>query len=79
MNRWVGPGAHRDMVRGVRWLGDSPRVVTFSSEKVSGGFCNTLLLTDVRARASTPFREVQFLLTPALPISRELLPEHMLM
>lgn len=59
---WRGrAGAHRDMVRGVRWLGDSPRLVTFSSEKAGGaggGFRNTLLLTDVRARASTPFREV---------------------
>lgn len=47
-------------MRGVRWLGASPRVVTFSCEKAGpgGGFHNSLLLTDVRARTSTPFREV---------------------
>lgn len=27
-------GAHKDVVRGVRWLGPSARVVSFSSEKV---------------------------------------------
>jgi hypothetical protein len=50
---------HKDVVRGVRWLGATPRVVTFSSEKAGAGFRNSLLLTDVRARCSTPFREVR--------------------
>lgn len=46
------------MVRGVRWLGPSARVVSFSSEKTQHGYRNTLLITDVRSRASLPFREV---------------------
>ena len=51
-------GAHKDVVRGVRWLGPSARVVSFSSEKTAHGYRNTLLITDVRSRASLPFREV---------------------
>ena len=51
-------GAHKDMVRGVRWLGTSSRLVSFSSEKVGDGWRNTLLLTDVRNRLSCGFREV---------------------
>lgn len=47
------------MVRGVRWLGTSSRIVTFSSEKQGDGFRNSLLLTDVRSRCSVPFREVR--------------------
>ena len=46
------------MVRGVRWLGTTSRIVTFSSEKQGDGFRNSLLLTDVRSRCSVPFREV---------------------
>jgi hypothetical protein len=39
---------HKDAVRGVRWLGSSPLLVSFSSEKSSsGGWRNSLLLTDV--------------------------------
>ena len=45
-------------MRGVRWLGPSARVVSFSSEKTTHGYRNTLLITDVRSRASLPFREV---------------------
>ena len=45
-------------MRGVRWLGPSARVVSFSSEKTAHGYRNTLLITDVRSRASLPFREV---------------------
>lgn len=45
-------------MRGVRWLGPSARVVSFSSEKTQHGYRNTLLITDVRSRASLPFREV---------------------
>lgn len=51
------------MVRGVRWLGTSTRLVTFSSEKAGDGFRNSLLVTDVRSRASVPFREVRVLST----------------
>jgi hypothetical protein len=40
---------HKDAVRGVRWLGSAPLLVSFSSEKSSsGGWRNSLLLTDVR-------------------------------
>jgi hypothetical protein len=40
---------HKDAVRGVRWLGSSPLLVSFSSEKSSsGGWRNSLQLTDVR-------------------------------
>jgi hypothetical protein len=46
------------VVRGVRWLGPSARVASFSSEKAPHGYKNTLLITDVRSRASLPFREV---------------------
>lgn len=54
------------MVRGVRWLGTSTRLVTFSSEKAGDGFRNSLLVTDVRSRASVPFREVGSLLITAV-------------
>eukprot|EP00884_Botryococcus_braunii_P018245 jgi/Botrbrau1/5103/Bobra.0128s0014.1 len=49
---------HKDVVRGVRWMGPTPRVASFTSEKLPNGYRNTLLLTDVRNRASIPFREV---------------------
>jgi hypothetical protein len=40
---------HKDAVRGVRWLGSSPLLVSFSSEKSSsGGWRNSLVLTDIR-------------------------------
>lgn len=68
-------GAHSDKVRGVRWLAGSPRVVTFSSEKIGGagggGWRNSLLMTDLRTRSSTPFREV---LRSLLPDTVSLLP-----
>ena len=51
-------GVHKDVVRGVRWLGPSSLLASFSSEKSGGGYCNRLLLTDVRTRLSLPFREV---------------------
>ena len=49
---------HKDVVRGVRWLGPSSLLASFSSEKSSGAYCNRLVLTDVRTRLSLPFREV---------------------
>lgn len=57
---WLHAGAHKDIVRGVRWLGPTARIVSFSSERLpnSAAFRNTLLLTDARSRASLPFREV---------------------
>ena len=58
---------HRELVRGVRWLGTSPLLVTFSSEKAGDGFRNSLRLTSVRGRDSVPFREVRA--TPAQPPS----------
>lgn len=61
-------GAHRDMVRGVRWLGASARVASFSSERTPHGFRNTLLLTDARSRASLPFRDVGVEAAPMLGI-----------
>lgn len=61
-------GTHRDLVRGVRWLGASCRVASFSSEKSGAGFRNLLLLTDVRNRASIPFREVAAESAPMLGI-----------
>ena len=51
-------GAHKDVVRGVRWLGPTARIVSFSSEKAAHGYRNTLLLTDIRNRSSLAFREV---------------------
>lgn len=51
-------GAHKDVVRGVRWLGPTARIVSFSSEKTAHGYRNTLLLTDIRNRSSLAFREV---------------------
>ncbi|KAA6419923.1 MAG: hypothetical protein FRX49_10113 [Trebouxia sp. A1-2] len=54
----VSLGAHKDVVRGVRWLGPTARIVSFSSEKAAHGYRNTLLLTDIRNRSSLPFREV---------------------
>ena len=45
-------------MRGVRWLGPTARIVSFSSEKAAHGYRNTLLLTDIRNRSSLAFREV---------------------
>ncbi|KAK9863395.1 hypothetical protein WJX84_011255 [Apatococcus fuscideae] len=64
----VSLGAHRDAVRGVRWLGTSPRIISFSSEKTSHGFRNSLVLTDIRNRASIPFRELGAETSPMLGI-----------
>ena len=44
----------------MRWLGTSARLVTFASERVGDGWRNTLLLTDIRNRASDTFREVTY-------------------
>lgn len=60
--------AHKEMVRGVRWLGTSARLVSFSSEKLGGGWRNTLLLTDVRNRLSFVFRDVGMESSPMLGI-----------
>jgi hypothetical protein len=58
----LGPSAslaaHPGPVQGVRWLGASARLVSHSTEKVAGGYRNTLLITDVRNRLSLPFRQV---------------------
>lgn len=51
-------GAHKDIVRGVRWLGPTARIVSFSSEKTAHGYRNMLLVTDIRNRSSLAFREV---------------------
>ena len=45
-------------MRGVRWLGPTARIVSFSSEKAAHGYRNTLLVTDIRNRSSLAFREV---------------------
>lgn len=50
--------AHPGPVQGVRWLGGFARLVSHSTEKVAGGYRNTLLITDVRNRLSLPFRQV---------------------
>ena len=54
-------GCHRDAVRGVRWLGPTARIASFSSDRVQHGqaFRNALVITDVRSRSSLPFRSVQ--------------------
>lgn len=46
----------RDVVRGVRWLGATPRLVSFSSERLANGFRNCICITDACSRRSTPFR-----------------------
>jgi hypothetical protein len=45
------------IVRGVRWLGVSPRIATFTSEKAPHGFHNLLVVTDVRSGRSVPLRD----------------------
>lgn len=37
--------AHKASVPGMRWLGTSPRIASFSSEKTQTGYKNTLLIT----------------------------------
>lgn len=39
-------------------MGLTPLLVSFSTEKVNNGFCNSLALTDVRSRSSVPFRTI---------------------
>ena len=36
---------HKGTVGGLRWLGVGPRLVSYSSEKVTTGYRNTLMLT----------------------------------
>ena len=76
---WVLTGAHRDVVRGVRWLGSTSRIASFSSEKTANGFHNTLLLTDVRNRASIAFREVPVEPAPMLGIRSSPLGRYLLL
>lgn len=50
--------AHSGPVKGVRWLGRSPRAVSFSSERnPAGEYMNSLLVTDFRSGGSIAFRE----------------------
>lgn len=40
---------HREVVKGIRWVGSTPQLVTFSSDKTSSGaWKNSLAITDVR-------------------------------
>ncbi len=41
----------------MRWLGSSPRLATFSSDRGQHGWRNTLLLTDVRSGRSSVLRD----------------------
>lgn len=41
---------HKDTVRGVRWLGQSTRLVSFSSEKTQHAYRNSLFVSDIRTR-----------------------------
>ena len=45
-------------MRGVRWLGPTARIASFSSDKAQHGqaFRNALVITDVRSRSSLAFR-----------------------
>ena len=47
---------HESRCRSVRWLGNGPLAVSFSSEKIDGLWKNILMLTDVRTGESVPFR-----------------------
>ena len=63
--------AHASPVLGVRWLGATPRVVSFSTEKLAGaagGYRNTLLITDMRSRLSAPLREQPADAAPVLAV-----------
>lgn len=50
---------HECRCRSVRWLGNGPLVVSFSSEKMDGLWKNVIMLTDVRTGESAPFRVTQ--------------------
>ena len=49
---------HESRCRSVRWLGNGPLAVSFSSEKIDGLWKNILMLTDVRTGESVPFRVI---------------------
>ncbi|GMH43999.1 hypothetical protein BSKO_11933 [Bryopsis sp. KO-2023] len=49
---------HSERSRSVRWLGCSPLVVSFCTEKTQHGWKNSLLVIDVRTGESAPFREL---------------------
>ena len=63
----------------MRWLGSSSRIVSFSSEKGSSGFRNTLLLTDVRNRATIAFRDTASESSPMLGIRASPLGRYLLL
>ncbi|CAD7702710.1 unnamed protein product [Ostreobium quekettii] len=49
---------HDERARSVRWLGSTPLVVSFCSEKSEHGWKNSLVITDIRTGQTTPFREL---------------------
>lgn len=49
---------HKERSRSVRWLGCTPLVVSFCTEKTGHGWKNSLMITDVRTGESAPFREL---------------------
>lgn len=51
-------GVHKERSRSVRWLGCSPLVVSFCTEKTDHGWKNSLMITDVRTGECAPFREL---------------------
>ena len=54
---WSITVAHKEKVRGVRWLGSGSKLITFSTEKQANGWRNTLVMTDLRTRSQIPFRQ----------------------
>mmetsp|Transcript_7354 Transcript_7354/g.20760 ORF Transcript_7354/g.20760 Transcript_7354/m.20760 type:complete len:1627 (+) Transcript_7354:108-4988(+) len=60
--------AHREVVRGLRWLGNSPQLASFSCKKEKHGWRNSLVITDMLSRKSTPFRDVGPEVSPMLAI-----------
>jgi hypothetical protein len=46
--------AHKDVVRGLRWLGNTPRLVSFSCKKEKHGWRNCLIVTDMRRCSRAP-------------------------
>eukprot|EP00873_Tetraselmis_striata_P044832 jgi/Tetstr1/465096/TSEL_009824.t1 len=59
---------HKEVIRGLRWLGSTPRLVSFSCKKEQHGWRNCIILTDMQSRASLPFREVGPEISPMLAV-----------
>ena len=70
---------HTHAIVALRWLGPAPRLVSASCEKVSSGYRNTVLLTDVRNRQTVVLRQRGVEAAPLMGLKASPLGRHILL